>query len=411
MDCEVVAIGTELLLGQVIDTNSSWIGEQLALVGISCRQQTKIGDNPERMVVAIRDALDRADAVVCCGGLGPTQDDITREALARVMGVELELDEDRADVIRWMFRGRDRRMPENNLLQAYKPVGAEFLETQPGTAPGLRCEIGDKVIYAVPGVPWEMKQMMAADILPDLQRRAGISSVIRSRTFRTWGESESGLAERLADRFAELDAVGNPTIAFLASGAEGLKVRVTAKAETETAALDLLAVEETYLRGLLGEYVFGIDDETMESVVLDLLRSRGQTLAVAESLTGGLLASRLVGIAGASDVFVGGVVAYDSKVKFDLLGVPEGPVITEETARAMALGVRKLLGADVGLATTGVAGPTDQEGKSPGTVCFAVAVGDEVTTAEVRLPGERTLVRELSVITVLSALRQRLITP
>src|SRR3954451_282585 len=192
MDCEVVAIGTELLLGQIVDTNSSWIGEQLALAGIDCKLQTKVGDNLDRMVAAIEGALARADAVICCGGLGPTQDDITREAIARVMGVELELDEDRADLIRWMFRGRDRRMPENNLLQAYKPVGAEFLETQPGTAPGLCAPVGDKVVYAVPGVPWEMQQMMSTDILPDLQRRAGLSAVIRSRTLRTWGESESG---------------------------------------------------------------------------------------------------------------------------------------------------------------------------------------------------------------------------
>jgi len=264
------------------------------------------------------------------------------------------------------------------------------------------------VIYAVPGVPWEMKQMMSLDILPDLQKRAGISAVIRSRTFRTWGESESGLAERLADRFVELDEPGNPTIAFLASGIEGLKVRVTAKAEDHTQALALLDAEEAYLRGLLGEFIFGVDDETMESVVLDLLRSAGKTLAVAESLTGGMLASRLVGVSGASDVFVGGVVAYDSKVKFDLLEVPEGPVVSEETARAMATGVQRLLGADVGLATTGVAGPSDLEGKGPGTLCFAVAIGDDVTSAEVRLPGERTLVRELSVITVLAALRQRM---
>jgi nicotinamide-nucleotide amidase len=409
MDCEVVAIGTELLLGQVIDTNSSWIGEQLALVGISCRQQTKVGDNLDRMVASIRDALGRADAVICCGGLGPTQDDITRGAIAQVMGVELELDEDRADLIRWMFRGRDRRMPDNNLLQAYKPVGSEFLATQPGTAPGLRCEVGGKVIYAVPGVPWEMKQMMSVDIIPDLQARAGISAVIRSRTFRTWGESESGLAERLADRFVALDAVGNPTIAFLASGMEGLKVRVTAKAETEDQVLAILDEEETFLRGEVGQFIFGVDDETMESVVLDLLRQTGRTLAVAESLTGGMLASRLVGVPGASDVFWGGVVAYDSKVKFDLLAVPEGPVVTEETAAAMAVGVKRLLGTDVGLATTGVAGPTDQEGKSPGTVCIGIAVGDEVTTAELRLPGERQLVRELSVITVLAALRQRLV--
>jgi nicotinamide-nucleotide amidase len=410
MDCEVVAIGTELLLGQIVDTNSSWIGEQLALAGIDCKLQTKVGDNLERIVAAVEGALSRADAVICCGGLGPTQDDITRQALATVMGVDLELDEDRADLIRWMFRGRDRRMPDNNLLQAYKPVGAEFLETQPGTAPGLRCPVGDKVVYAVPGVPWEMQQMLSTDILPDLQRRAGLSAVIRSRTLRTWGESESGLAERLAERIVELDSLGNPTLAFLASGAEGLKVRITAKADSEEAVEALLAAEEAVLRDLLGDLVFGIDEQTIESVVLELLRARGLTVAVAESLTGGLVGARLTAIPGASDVVVGGVIAYDSRVKRDLLGVPDGPVVTPEAAGAMAAGVRRALGADVGLATTGVAGPTTQEGREVGTVCFGIAIGDDdVATMEVRLPGQRGLVRELSVISLLSALRLRLL--
>lgn len=408
MDCEVVAIGTELLLGQVVDTNSSWIGEQLAASGINCRLQTKVGDNVGRIVAAVRAALDRADAVICCGGLGPTQDDLTREALADVMGVELRFDEDRADLIRWMFRGRNRRMPDNNLGQAFLPIGATFLETQPGTAPGLRCPIGDQVVYAVPGVPWEMQQMVGNDILPDLRRRAGVAGVLRSRTLRTWGESESGLAERLAGRITELDALGNPTLAFLASGAEGLKIRITAAAADEAEATRLLDAEQERLTPLIGEFVFGLDDQTMESVVLDELRDRGLTLAVAESLTGGLLGARLSAVPGASDVFLGGIIAYASQVKFDLLGVPDGPVVSEDAAAAMATGVRERLGADVGLGLTGVAGPTQQEGRPVGTVCLAVAVGDEVRAHELRLPGGRQSVRELSVISVLDALRRQL---
>lgn len=411
MDCEVVAIGTELLLGQIVDTNSSWIGEQLALAGINCRLQTKVGDNVERIVAVLRAALERADAVICCGGLGPTQDDLTREAIAAVMGVELRLDEDRADLIRWMFRGRNRRMPDNNLAQAHLPEGAEFLETQPGTAPGLRCPVGDKVIYAVPGVPWEMQQMMTNDILPDLQRRAGLTTVLRSRTMRTWGESESGLAERLAGRISELDEVGNPTLAFLASGVEGLKVRITAAAGSEAEAEEILAAEEALLRGLIGDFVFGLDDQTMEAVVLAELRMRGLSLAVAESLTGGLLGARLSAVAGASDVFVGGVIAYSSQVKFDQLGVPEGPVVTEEAAAAMAVGVRDKLGADVGVGVTGVAGPTEQEGRPVGTVCVGLALRDDVRSFEIRLPGQRQAVREYSVISALDALRRALQEP
>ncbi len=420
MRVEVLAIGTELLLGQIVDTNSSWIGEQLALSGLDSMLQTKVGDNVERIAAALGAALDRADAVICTGGLGPTQDDLTRAALAKVMGVELELDEDRADLIRWKFRGRDRAMPDNNLLQAYRPTGATFLEHQPGTAPGLRCEVqwpdpggapSSKVVYAVPGVPWEMQEMLSLDVLPDLQRMAGLNFVIRSRTLRTWGESESGLAEMLAARVDELDRTGAVTLAFLASGIEGIKVRITAKAPTEAEAFAAIATEEGEVRSILGGLVFGVDDDTMESVVLDALRSRGLTLAVAESLTGGLVGARMASVPGASDVFVGGVVAYDARVKFDVLGVPEGPVVTEEAAAAMAQGVRRLLGADVGVAATGVAGPAEQEGRPVGLVCLAVAVGGdgEVVSAEVRLPGQRNQVRDFSVITLLAMLRRELL--
>ena len=415
MHCEVVAIGTELLLGQIVDTNSSYIGEQLALVGIDSHYQTKVGDNVDRIVSVLRFALERSDAVICCGGLGPTQDDLTRNAIAGVLGEDLVFDEDRADLIRWMFRGRDRAMPDNNLLQAYRPASGEFLDTQPGTAPGLRVDIATgplagKVIYAVPGVPWEMKEMLAGDILPDLQRRAGLSAVIRSRTLKTWGQSESGLAEMLAERITELDHLGNPTLAFLASGIEGLKVRITAKAETAEAADRIIAAEEAIDRAVIGQYVFGADDDTMESVVLDLLRARGLRLAVAESLTGGLVSSRLVSVAGASDVYVGGVVAYDPSVKREVLGVPEGPVVTTECAEAMAVGVARALGADVGIATTGVAGPDELEGEPPGTVCLAVAISGRVSSLRVRLPGQRNQIRELAVITLLSHLRQLLMT-
>lgn len=403
-----MAVGTELLLGQIVDTNSSWIGEQLAAAGIDSHFQTKVGDNLERIVAVLRQALDRSDAVICCGGLGPTQDDLTRAALAEVMGVELVTDEDRADLIRWMFRDRGRAMPENNLLQAQRPAGAEFLETQPGTAPGLRCPVGDKVIYAVPGVPWEMREMIQRDVLPDLRRRGGITSVIRSRTLRTWGQSESGLAEMLAGRIDALDLDGTATLAFLASGIEGLKVRITAKAASEAAAVAVLDAEEQQVRAVLGDLVFGVDDQTMESVVLDELRARSLRLAVAESLTGGLVQARLCAVPGASDVLVGGVVAYDARVKFDLLGVPEGPVVTTECAAAMARGVAVLLGADAAVATTGVAGPAEQEGRPVGTVCLAAVVGDRVGATEVRLPGGRNQIREFAVISVLSMLRQQL---
>ncbi|MEM9037889.1 MAG: competence/damage-inducible protein A [Actinomycetota bacterium] len=409
MRAEVVAIGTELLLGQIVDTNSSWIGEQLALAGIDSLHQTKVGDNADRIRGAIELGLSRADAVICCGGLGPTQDDITREVIADLMGADLELDEAIADRIRRMFESRGRTMPENNLRQAMVPVGAHTIAQQPGTAPGLVCPVGDGVVYAVPGVPREMREMLLGTVIPELRAASGQTSVIRSRVLRTWGESESGLAERLADRIDELDADGSRTLAFLASGIEGIKVRVTAKADDDAAATAVLDDEEALLRGLLGDLVFGLDHETMEHAVLALLEARGLTLAVAESVTGGMVATRLTDVPGASRVLRGGVVSYASAVKHELLDVPGGPVVSAAAAEAMADGVRRRLGADVGLATTGVAGPDEQEGQPVGTVFLGVALGDEVFSQRIQLPGNREQIRQFSVISLLDLLRKRLI--
>jgi nicotinamide-nucleotide amidase len=411
MRCEIVAVGTELLLGQIVDTNAAWMGEQLALAGIDCTNRQTVGDNLDRIVESLRLALTRADAVVVCGGLGPTQDDITRDAIAEVMGVRLVQDDDVADRILEMFASRGRRMPANNMLQAMVPEGATAIaDPQPGTAPGLICPVGDKVIYAVPGVPYEMEQIMAGAVLPDLQRRAGAVAVIRSRTLRTWGESESGLAERLADHVAELDRTGTVTLAYLASGIEGLKVRMTVKAADEAGAAVVLDAEELYLRSLLGSLVFGIDDVSMEHAVAALLVERGLSLAVAESLTGGLVAARLVNVVGASTWFRGGVVAYSSDVKHSLLDVPPGPVVSEVAVRAMADGVRSALGADVGLAVTGVAGPDPQDGEKPGTVFMGIAgPGDDVLAVRVTLPGDRQRIRQFSCISLLDLLRHRLL--
>ncbi len=425
MRCDVVAVGTELLLGQIVDTNSAWIGEQLALAGIDSLRQTKVGDNLDRIVAVLDEAIDRADAVVVCGGLGPTQDAITRDAIARVMGVGLELDDELAMRIEGLFRGRGRRMPANNFRQAEVPAGATaIVDPLPGTAPGLICPVTrpgpggavEKVIYAVPGVPYEMQAIMTEAILPDLRRRAGVAAVIRSRTLRTWGESESGLAERLADRLVEMDrraAAGEPavTIAFLASGMEGLKVRLTAKAATDEAADALLAAEEAEVRAVLGpDLVFGVDDETMEHAVLALLEEAGLTLGLAESLTGGLATARLVDAPGASKVVRGAVVSYASEVKFDVLDVPEGPVVTARAAEAMAAGARRVLDADVGLSFTGVAGPEPQPGEDepPGTVFVGLDLQGEVASVRLQLPGDRIRVRQFAVISGLGLLRSRL---
>jgi len=412
MRCDVLAVGTELLLGQIIDSNSAWMGSELALHGIDSLVQVKVSDNIGRIEVQLRRMLADADAVIMCGGLGPTHDDLTRSAIAAVMGVELIEDPALVEVIRAMFESRGRVMAESNRQQAEVPVGASIIPQTRGTAPGLICPIMidgvAKVVYAVPGVPHEMQDMIHRAIIPDMLKRSGERAVIASRVLRTWGESESGLNERLDAIIEQLETPDTPTLAFLASGWNGLKVRLTAKGKTADDCAAQLDQWEAVVREEIDEFVFGTDEDTMESVVLDLCRQRGLTLAVAESVTGGLVGGRLTDIPGASDVFVGGIVSYATSVKQQLLGVSDGPVVSELAAREMAAGVRERLGADVGLSLTGVAGPDEQDEQPAGTL-FVGMIGpgfDEVR--QVRLPGIREQMRQFSVITALGFLRRHL---
>ena len=406
--CEVVAVGTELLLGQIVDTNSSWIGEQLALNGIESYFQTKVGDNPERIKKTLEQALGRSDFVIVCGGLGPTQDDLTRDVIAEVMGVELVTDNELVERISAIFGNRGREMPLNNLRQAQVPLGAETLSVMPGTAPGLKAVINGKTLYAVPGVPWEMKQMVLEDILPDMRAKAGISSIIGSKTLRTWGDSESGLSEKLADEIERLDQVGGATIAFLASGIEGLKVRLTTKGNSKSEVEDALNAEAEIVASILGdEIIFSYDDQTMEEVVLDMCRGKGLTLGVGESLTGGLIGSRLTSISGSSEVFKGSIVAYSSDVKRALLNTPDVPSVSQAAAEAMAIGACRALNADIGLAVTGEAGPDPLE-EEVGRVWMATSVGGVVKSSTVKWPFDRERIRQFTTITVLNALRLRL---
>src|SRR3954469_18591588 len=411
MRCEILAIGTELLLGQIVDTNSAWIGEQFAASGIDSYEHRAVGDNQSRIVAALRDMFTRSDAVLICGGLGPTQDDLTRDAIAELMGVPLVRHDDLAETIAQMFRARVRDMPQNNLRQADVPEGGQAIPNPIGTAPGLLCELPDgKVVYAVPGVPYEMKQMVTDHIIPDLLRRSGEAAAIVSTSLKTWGTSESALAEMVAHRLDALDAQGgNPTIAFLARGIEGLVVRVTAKAASEADARALVELEEKELRRILGDLVFGVDEETMEHAVLSRLRARGWSLGVAESLTGGLIGARIVNVPGASEVFRGTIGSYATDVKRSVLGVTAESVVSEAAAREMAEAAQRVLGADVGIAATGVAGPSEQDGVAVGTVFFALAIpGRPTEVVSTRLPGDRERLRQFSTISLLNLLRQRL---
>ena len=423
MRIEVVAVGTELLLGQIADTNGAWLGEHLAAAGVASHFHQAVGDNHDRIVLALRTALARSDGVIVCGGLGPTQDDITREAIAEVMNVPLVRDAAVLERIATLFSSRGRSMAPSNARQADVPEGATVIPQHKGTAPGLICPVGRKVVYAVPGVPYEMADMFERGILPDLRRRLGergeAVGVIASRVLRTWGMTESRLADVLAAHIGALDQTTGSergeaaTIAFLASGIEGIKVRVTVRAPDDAVARARLDAEEATVRRVLGEaagdVVFGVDDEAIEHAVATVVTARRVTLGLAESLTGGLASSRLVNVPGASAWFRGAVVSYATGVKHSVLGVPEGPVVSAAAAEAMAAGACRVLGADVGLSITGVAGPDPQDERPPGTVFVGLALpGGATESVELSVPGDRARVRQYATISALDLLRRRL---
>ncbi|MEZ5176963.1 MAG: CinA family protein [Acidimicrobiales bacterium] len=412
MRCEVVAIGTELLLGQIVDTNSSWIGEQLALAGIDSHFQTKVGDNLDRMVAVLEAALERSDAVIVCGGLGPTQDDITRDAIARVMGVERELDDDVAARTAHKIsspadggeqpppgrgaggRNRDRRPATRHRPRPHRAGGRQGRLRR---ARGALRDEGDRGRgdpsrpRAAGGHRLHHRQPHPADL----------------------GESESGLAERLAGRVAVLDGTGNPTLAYLASGIEGIKVRLTAKGATTAEAEALLAEEEAEVR------------RARRHRVRCRRRDHGARRAGAAArpwpdLGRGRVPHwrhdrvRICDVPGASDVFRGSIVAYASDVKRSVLGVPDGLVVSAAAATAMAAGARRVLGTDVGVAVTGVAGPDPRRARTWGPCGSGSTSGRSVATPgpeafDVKLPGNRLQIRQFSVITALSALRARIL--
>lgn len=406
MIVETLAVGTELLLGQIVNTNAATIGSRLADAGLDHFHQAVVGDNLDRVADSIRLAASRADALIITGGIGPTRDDLTREAIEAATGRRLIFDEAYGEFLRSWWARRNRVMPESNLRQAYKPEGAEFVPNSKGTAPGLKLLHDGSWIFAVPGVPAEMVPMVEDHIIPFLQRSGGLEeAVVVSRLIRSWGESESQVGELLDDLFEE---GRNPTVAFLASSGE-IKVRLTAKAATQDRANALIAPVEEEVRRRMGPRVFGADAETIERVLLDGLGSRGWTLATAESATGGLLAGRITSVPGASAVFRGSIVAYDADVKQSLLDVPaaviqEHGVVSEPVAEAMAEGAAHRLGADCVIATTGAAGP-DPHDSEVGTMVVAVRTPERTRVRTLRMPGDRERIRTYTVTAALHHLR------
>lgn len=389
MIVEVVAVGTELLLGQIVNGNAATIGAALAENGFDAHFQQVVGDNHERMVAAFGAAASRADAVIITGGIGPTQDDITREALCALTGRVMVRNEEYVEVLRRRFESLGREMPENNRRQADHPEGAEQLPNPKGTAPGVVLDHEGTVFFALPGVPEEMELLLADHVLPYLRRAAGDDSTLHSRIVRTWGMSESAVAHLLDDLYTSST---NPSIAFLASGGE-IKIRITAKAADEAAAVAMIRPVEAEVRSRLESAVFGADAETIEPVIVALLAEKGWTISFAESATGGLVASRFTAVPGVSDVFRGAIVPYAADVKDSVLDVDIGDgVVTEEVALALADGVRRRFGSDVGVGVTGSAGPEPLE-RDVGTMIVAVVTPDEDGVRTLRLPGDRERVR------------------
>ncbi len=406
MNVEILAIGTELLLGQIVNTNAAEIGHRLAEAGLDHYRQGVVGDNLDRMVRALKGAMNRSDAVIITGGIGPTQDDITREAMCAAAGVGMVFDEAFAAQLRAMWESRGMSMPENNLRQAERPEGSVMIPNRKGTAPGLRMRTGDTWLFAVPGVPAEMIQMVQDDVIPFLIAESGGDDMILvSRVVRTYGLPESQVAEILADLF---EAAVNPTMAFLASAGE-IKVRLTASAPDEASAALLLDPVEAAIREELGSRVFAIGGGPIEEIVLDLARERGWTLGTAESATGGMVAARLTSVPGSSAAFVGSIVAYSAEAKQGLLGVPPEVIdahglVSEATALAMAQGGAARLPADVVVAVTGSAGPEPLEAPV-GTMVVAVRTPEGARARVLRMPGDRERARTLAATAALQMLR------
>ena len=369
MRAEIISCGTELLLGHITDTNATFLAQSLASLGIDLYFVSQVGDNQGRIVDTLRRAWGRSDLVIITGGLGPTEDDLVRESISAMLGETMRVDPVLEAELRGMFATRNSVMPERNIKQATLIPSSQPIPNPLGTAPGWWVEKDGHIIVAMPGVPREMFRMWEQEVIPRFVPYTG--GLIFTRLLRVWGLGESAVEERL-------DSVihsNNPTVATYAKS-DAIDVRVTAKAETRELAEKQVAEMETRVRAILRHHIFGVDKDTLQSVVGKYLTAHKQTLAVMESLTGGLLSSRITDVPNSSNYFVGGLVAYSDELKVQM-GVPHQILerygaISEETARAMAHAVRERFGVDYGLGITGVAGPDKEDDKPAGTVHIAI---------------------------------------
>ncbi|HJQ21081.1 MAG TPA: competence/damage-inducible protein A [Gemmatimonadaceae bacterium] len=411
---ELLTIGDELLLGFTNDTNGAYLARRLAELGVALARRTSVGDTVDAIVAAIREALDRTGAVITTGGLGPTEDDMTRDAVAVAFGRALELDEAHMNWMRERWRKRfGRDMPESNRRQALLPMGARKLENRHGSAPGAFIEDDrGRWLVMLPGVPREMRGMTEDTVIPLLRDRfAGAAgNSIRSRTLRTTGIGESAIADRVEADATLRSLKGEGSLAYL-PGVDGTDLRITRSGPDVDAALERAA---RALYAVIGEFVYGENTEDLAAVVLDLCRRKRVRVAVAESCTGGLLGARLTAIPGSSDVFVGGVIAYANDAKRDALGVTEADLrshgaVSEEVVRAMAEGARNRFGADLALSITGIAGPDGGTAEKPvGLVWICAAYRDRFEPRKLQLWGDREEIRYRSAQAAMDLARRML---
>jgi len=415
---ELITIGDELLLGFTIDTNAAHISRTLAAKGIEIVRRTTVGDEADKIAVAVREALDRTGRVITTGGLGPTSDDLTKPSIARIFGREMRLDESIASQLeaRWRARFPSSVFPATNRTQAEIPEGATILTNRHGSAPGIWLEDErGRWVAMMPGVPREMRGMLAEEVLPAIEARVGaVETVVLSGTLRTTGIAESAIAELLGPNFLgdpESEA-GSLPLAYL-PGVSGVDLRVTAKGLPADTAKSLVAAALLKLKSRVGAYAYGEDDADLAAVVLDLCRQKKVTLAVAESCTGGMLGERLTGIPGSSDVFLGGVIAYHNDVKKDLLEVKAHDLdkhgaVSEQVALQMAAGIRARTKADVGVAVTGIAGPGGGTPEKPVGLVWVAVHASEAKARRFHVGGDRAEIRQRAAQAALEMVRRAL---
>lgn len=411
MKCEIVAVGTELLLGNIVNTNAQYLSQKLADLGIDVYYQLAVGDNLQRLSDTIKASLERSDLVITSGGLGPTVDDLTKEGVSDALGLKLLPDEACIRKIEGMFKAIGRPMTENNIKQGYIPEGARILENDNGTAPGVLIEKNGKIVIMLPGPPKELYPMFEDKVVPYLKTK--VHSTIRSRMLRVIGVGESAAEDMLKEIFKTQT---NPTIAPYAKDGE-VHLRITAKTDTIEKADQLIDQMEKRVQSILGENIYGYDEETLESVVLKLLQQKKMTLSLAESCTGGLIASRLTDVPGASASLMCGVVSYSNESKIKLLGVKEETIrnygaVSSQTAEEMAVGAKRISGTDIGVSITGIAGPDGGSTEKPVGLCYiGIAIGNAVKAQKFMFNGNRKKIKWNASSRTLDIIRRELLQP